>query len=73
MINISLHIHKLPPATGGGTGYSGVAKTQSAKICLKFNFRGEGGGYSGVVKTQSAKICLKFNFQAGGDSGVVKT
>ena len=45
-------------------GYSGVVKTQSAKICLNFNFRGR--GYSGVVKTQSAKICLNFNFQGRG-------
>ena len=49
----------------GGRGYSGVVKTQSAKICLNFNFRGWGWvcgvGYSGVGKTQSAKICLKQN------------
>ena len=41
-------------------------KTQSAKICLNFNFRGvEGGGYSGVVRTESAKICP--NFSGGGE------
>ena len=65
MINISLHIRKLPPATGLGGGYSGVVKTEIAKICLNFNFRGWGWGwgvgYSGVGKTQSAKICLKQN------------
>ena len=55
---------------GGGGGYSGVVKTQNAKICLNSILFG-GRGYSGVVKTQSAKICLNFN--GGGYSGVVKT
>ena len=50
---ISLHILKLPLAP---RGCSEVVKTQSAKICLNFNFQ-EGGGCSEVVKTQSAKIC----------------
>ena len=40
-------------------------KSQSAKICLNFNFRG-GGGYSATEKSQSAKICLNFNFRGGG-------
>ena len=50
---------------GGG----GIVKsnTQSAKICLNFNFRGG----RGILKsnTQSAKICLSFNFQGGGGWG----
>ena len=65
-----------PAGGGGGRGeeegrYSGQVKTentQSAKICLKFNFFLE-GMYSGQVKTentQSAKICLNFNFLVGG-------
>ena len=54
---ISLHILQLP-LRGGGVFWE--VKTQSAKICLNFNFRGSGG-----VKTQSAKICLNFNFQGG--------
>ena len=40
-------------------------KSQSAKICLNFNFQG-GGGYSATEKSQSAKICLNFNFFWGG-------
>ena len=50
MINISLHIRKLPPATVWGGGGGGILKsnTQSAKICLNFNFREGGGGYSGT-------------------------
>ena len=39
-------------------------KTQSAKICLNFNFWGEGVFWK--VKTQSAKICLNFNFREWG-------
>ena len=48
--------------------YTGVVKTESAKICLNLNFRGwEGGwGYTGVVKTQSAKIWQNFHFGGGG-------
>ena len=56
--------------TGGGGGVAGVlcqVKTQSAKICLNFNFWG-GGGTICQVKTQCAKICLNFNFQVGGGS-----
>ena len=51
---ISLHIRspRFWAYRGLGGGYSGVKieNTQSAKICLNFNFRG------GVKKTQSAKI-----------------
>ena len=88
MINISLHIRKLPPARGGGYsdlnfgqlksevhilggGYSGVVKTQNAKICLNFNFggglRGEGEGvlWSSQIKTQSQDLA-KFQFLGGG-------
>ena len=81
MKNISLHIRKLPPATGGG-GYSevkyskcqdlpkfqfgagGVLKvnTQSAKICLNFNFLAGDGGSILKANSQSAKICLNFNW-----------
>ena len=46
-----------------GGGYSALEKSQSAKICLNFNFRG--GGYSALEKSQSAKICLNFNFGGG--------
>ena len=51
-----------------GGGYSETEKSQSAKICLNFNFRGGGlgGGYSETEKSQSAKICLNFNFRGGG-------
>ena len=65
MINIILHIRKLPPTTWGG----GIleSKTQSAKICLNFNFRGGGILES---KTQSAKICLNFNLGGGPLSGL---
>ena len=52
------------PRLGGG-GYSETEKSQSAKICLNFNFRG-GGGNSETEKSQSAKICLIFNFFWGG-------
>ena len=68
MINISLHIRKLPPATVCVCGEGGgilKSNTQSAKICLNFNWGG------GVLKsnTQSAKICLNFNFRGGGEGG----
>ena len=53
----------------GGGGYCWVVKTQSARICLIFNFREEGGDHSGLVKTQSARICRIFNFQ--GRRGVL--
>ena len=43
----------------GGEG-SVPVKTQSAKICLNFNFFGGEGSIP--VKTQSAKICPNFNF-----------
>ena len=119
MINISLHIQKLPPATWGGGGYSdlnfgqltsevsiwgwggGNLSSQNFKCqdLPKFQFWGGGvysdlnfgqlksevfiwgGGYSdlnfgqlkpevfiggGQVKTQSAKICLNFNWGGGG-------
>ena len=55
----------LPKFQFGGEGCSVVVKTQSAKICLNFNFQWGGGG-SVVVKTQSGKICLNFNFQGEG-------
>ena len=48
--------------------YSETEKSQSAKICLNFNFQG-GGGYSETEKSQSAKICLNFNFWGGGVGG----
>ena len=66
MINISLHIRKLPPATVGG-GYSEV-KYSKCQDLPKFQFFWRGGG---ILKsnTQSAKICLIFNF-LGGDSEV---
>ena len=59
---ISLHILQ-PPLTGGGVFWK--VKTQSAKICLNFNFEG-GGVVFWKVKTQSAKIWLNFNFRGGG-------
>ena len=62
MINISLHIQKLPPATGGW-GVILKSNTQSAKICLNFHW---GGG----ILSQSAKICLNFYFGGGGYSEV---
>ena len=40
-------------------------KSQSAKICLNFNFLGEGGILK--LKSQRAKICLNFNFFWGGE------
>ena len=45
-------------------GVSWKVKTQSAKICLNLNFRGEGCVFW-KVKTQSAKICPNFNFGGG--------
>ena len=47
---------------GWGGGYSATEKSQSAKICLNFNF---GGGIL-QLKSQSAKICLNFNLGGGG-------
>ena len=44
--------------------YSWVVKTQSAKICLNFNFQAGGGLFLGV-KIQTAKTCLYFNFWGG--------
>ena len=44
---ISLHILQRP--RGGGVFWK--VKTQSAKICLNFNFRGAGGG--GVLEPNS--------------------
>ena len=46
-------------------------KTQSAKICLNFNFQGWGSGVFWDVKTLSAKICLNFNFRGWGVGVVV--
>ena len=48
----------------GGGEYSETEKSQSAKICLNFNFRK--GGYSETEKSQSDKICLNFNFRGEG-------
>ena len=59
---ISLHI--LQPSIWGG-GVLESQNTQSAKICLKFNFGG-GGGVLESQNTQSAKICLNFNWGGGG-------
>ena len=63
------HIQDLPKFQfgEGERGLGGVleVKSQSAKICLNFNFQGGGGGVL-KVKPQSAKICLNFNFQGGG-------
>ena len=44
-------------------------KSQSAKICLNFNFWG------GILKlkSQSAKICPNFNFREGGYSETEKS
>ena len=49
-------------------GYSGVRteNTQSANICLNFNFWGRRGGYSEVVKTQKCQDLPKFQFSGGG-------
>ena len=47
-----------------GGGYSALEKSQSAKICLNFNFFW-GGGYSATEKSQSAKMYLNFNFRGG--------
>ena len=58
---ISLHILQVPLMRGG---VFWKVKTQSAKICLNFNFRG--GEVFWKVKTQSAKICLNFNCGGGG-------
>ena len=55
----------------GGVTLSQV-KTQSAKICLNFNFWG-GGVTLSQVKTQSAKICLNFKFWGRGTFSQVKT
>ena len=58
---------------GGWCGTLCQVKTESAKICLDFNFRGEGGGWWGTlcqVKTQSAKISLDFNFRGEGGGWV---
>ena len=37
-----------------GGGYSETEKSQSAKICLNFNFRG--GGVGGILKLKSHKV-----------------
>ena len=65
MINISLHVRKLPLATLGGWVGGGWAK-----ICLNFNWGGilESNTQSAKMclnesNTQSAKICLIFNFR----------
>ena len=63
---ISLHILQLPLTGEAGRGVFWKVKTQSAMICLNFNFQEGGGGVFWEVKTQSAKICLNFNFQGGG-------
>ena len=65
MINISLHIQELPPATLGGTLES---NTQSAKICLNFNCQ---GGYSGV-KYSKCQDLPKFQFLGVGVYSEVK-
>ena len=57
-------IRVLKFSIGGGLFWK--VKTQSAKICLNFNFQGQWGGVFWKVKTQSAKICLNFNFFGGG-------
>ena len=58
------------PTSNSWEGGGGVLKsnTQSAKICLNFNWGG------GVLKsnTKSGKICLNFNFWGGG-GGVLKS
>ena len=60
MINISLHIRKLPSATvGEGGGYSEV-KYSNCQDLPKLQL-------GGILKsnTQSAKICLNFNLGGG--------
>ena len=56
----------LPKISIWGGGVFWEVKTQSAKICLNFNFQGGWGWGERVVfwevKTHSAKICLNFNF-----------
>ena len=47
---------------GGGEGVFWKVKTQSAKICLNFNW---GGGCSGKSKPKTAKISLDFNLRGG--------
>ena len=65
-------IHDALDLTVQGVPVFWEVKTQSAKICLKFNL-----GWGRVfweVKTQSAKICLNLNFQGwggGGEGGVL--
>ena len=56
---ISLHI--LQPARG----VFWKVKTQSAKICLNFNFRGGGGGCSGKSNPKCQDL-PKFQFSRGG-------
>ena len=47
----------------GGGGYSETEKSQSAKICLNFNFRG--GEYSETEKSKCQDL-PKFQFSGGG-------
>ena len=55
-----------PISNTGGGGYSEKSKTQSAKICLNFNFRGR--GYS-EVKYSKCQDLPKFQFLGWGYSG----
>ena len=50
----------------GGRGGILQLKSQSAKICLNFNFSGGGGILQ--LKSQSAKISDNFHFRGGGYS-----
>ena len=60
--------HTETPTSNLGVGGGGTleSNTQSAKICLNFNFFFWGGGGTLESNTQSAKICLNSNFRGGG-------
>ena len=52
-------------------GYSETEKSQSAKICLNFNFRGGGGG---ILKLKSHKVprSALISIFGGGRGGILK-
>ena len=51
-----------------GGGYSETKKSQSAKICLKFNFPG-----GGILKLKSQSAKISDNFHGGGYSETQKS